>query len=141
PVSAAGESAALLQLPTLADELRAQRSPAAHTIAFSLKPRSAVTLGGRRPDAVVWLDDTGSWTTSSAFTATPLPAVADFLRRNPADASFGTTWNRALPRDAYLYEDPAVGQRPARGGMTPSFPHVVKGTGAQPDQMFYDQWQ
>lgn len=25
--------------------------------------------------------------------------------------------------------------------MTPSFPHVVKGTGEQPDQMFYDQWQ
>jgi predicted AlkP superfamily pyrophosphatase or phosphodiesterase len=141
PVVAAGESTARLQLPTLADELRAQRSPAAHTIAFSLKPRSAVTLGGRRPDAVVWLDDTGAWTTSSAFTATPLPAVADFLRRNPADASFGTTWDRALSRDTYLYEDPAMGRRPARGGMTPSFPHVVKGTGAQPDQMFYDQWQ
>jgi predicted AlkP superfamily pyrophosphatase or phosphodiesterase len=25
--------------------------------------------------------------------------------------------------------------------MTPSFPHVVKGTAAQPDPMFYDQWQ
>lgn len=140
-VVAAGESTALLQLPTLADELRAQLSPAGHTIAFSLKPRSAVTLGGRRPDAVVWLDDTGSWTTSSAFTATPLPAVADFLRRNPADASFGATWDRALPRDTYLYEDPAMSRRPAKGGMTPSFPHVVKGTGTQPDQMFYDQWQ
>jgi predicted AlkP superfamily pyrophosphatase or phosphodiesterase len=141
PVVAAGESTARLQLPTLADELRAQRSPAAHHIAFSLKPRSAVTLGGRRPDAVIWLDDTGSWTTSTAFTAAPLPAVADFLRRNPVDASFGTTWNRALPRDAYLYEDPAVGMRRPKGGMTPSFPHVVKGTAAQPDQMFYDQWQ
>jgi predicted AlkP superfamily pyrophosphatase or phosphodiesterase len=140
-ILAAGESAARLQLPTLADELRAQRSPAGHTIAFSLKPRSAVTLGGRRPDAVAWLDDTGSWMTSTAFAAAPVPAVADFLRRNPVDASFGTTWDRTSRSETYLYEDPAVGLHPAKGGMTPSFPHVVKGNAERPDQMFYDQWQ
>src|SRR5207342_352340 len=36
--------------------------------------------------------------------------------------------------------DPAVGLRPAKG-MTPSFPHMVKGTAAVPDKVFYDQWQ
>ncbi len=140
PLQSGGESAARILLPTLADELRAQRSPA-HAIAFSLKPRSAVPLGGRRPDAVAWFDDGGSWATSTAFHAQPVPAVADFIRRNPVEKDLGRTWDLALPPNAYMYEDLPIGLQPAKAGMTPTFPHVLKSDGDAPDKTFYDQWQ
>jgi predicted AlkP superfamily pyrophosphatase or phosphodiesterase len=139
--AATGESAGRFLLPALADELRAQHPGRGHTIAVSLKPRSAIPLGGHKPDAVVWFDDNGSWMTSTAFSAGPVPAVAEFVRRNPIEADFGNTWDLALRPDAYLYEDTAVGLQAATKGMTPSFPHVLKGNGDAPDRMFYDQWQ
>ena len=138
---AGGESAARLLLPTLADELRAQRDPPGRTIAFSLKARSAITLGGRKPDAVAWFDDTGSWTTSTAFATGPVPAVAEFIKRNPVETDFGKTWDLALRREAYRYEPQPEGLRPAKGGMTPAFPHVLEGREHAPDRMFYDRWQ
>lgn len=140
PVTTAGESPARLRMTTLADELRAQLSPAARIIGFSLKARSVVTLSGRRPSAVAWFDDSGTWVTSTAFSAGPVPVVADFIRRNPVEKDFGKVWDRALPRDQYLFEDPAVGAGPAKG-MTNAFPHVVKGGSESADAMYYDQWQ
>jgi len=140
PVATAGESPARLRTTTLADELRTQLSPAARVIGFSLKARSVVMLSGRRPSAVAWFDDSGTWVTSTAFSAGPIPAVADFISRNPVEKDFGKVWDRALPRERYLFEDPAVGARAAKG-MTSAFPHVVKGGSPSPDAMYYDQWQ
>ena len=57
PVKARGESARRLWVSTLADELRAQLSPAAHVITFSPKARSTITLGGQHPDVVAWFDE------------------------------------------------------------------------------------
>jgi predicted AlkP superfamily pyrophosphatase or phosphodiesterase len=138
---AGGESAARMQVPTFADELRIQRDPPGRTIAFSLKARSSITLSGRKPDAVAWFDDSGSWTTSSAFASGPVPAVADFIRRNPVENDLGRTWDLALDVDAYHYDDQIEGLRPAKGGMAASFPYVVKGETDAPDRMFYERWQ
>jgi predicted AlkP superfamily pyrophosphatase or phosphodiesterase len=131
PVTVAGESAARLLAPTLADELRAQLSPASHVIAFSLKARSAVTLGGQHPDAVAWFADQGAWVTSTAFSPGPVREVADFISHRPVEQDLGKVWDRTLPKSAYLYEDPAVG---ITGGaeMTSGFPHTVRN---------YAQWQ
>jgi predicted AlkP superfamily pyrophosphatase or phosphodiesterase len=140
PVTAQGESAARLRAPALADELRAQLSPAGRTIAFSLKARSTVTLGGQRPDAIAWFDDSGAWVTSTAFSPGPVPEVADFIARNPVEKDFGKVWDRSLPKSSYLYEDPAVGAHPTKG-LGPAFPHALSGAKGSPDQTFYDQWQ
>src|SRR5262249_32329241 len=140
PIETEGESAVRLRTTTLADELRAQLDTAPRIAAFSLKARSAVTLAGRRPDAVVWFDDEGAWVTSTAFSKGPVPEVADYIARHPVEQDFGKVWERALPKDAYLYEEATVGLRAAKG-MTPTFPHVVKGAGTAPDKTFYDQWQ
>jgi len=125
PVAVAGESAARLLAPTLADELRAQLSPAARVIAFSLKARSAVTLGGQHPDAVAWFADQRAWVTSTAFSPGPVPEVADFISHHPVEQDFGKVWDRTLPKNVYLYEDPAVG---IIGGpeVTTGFPHIVR---------------
>jgi len=141
PVKDEGESLARLRVPTLADELRTQLSPSAHVAAFSLKARSAATLGGRRPDAVAWFDDSGSWVTSTAFSTGPVPQVADFIKRHPVEADLDKVWERALPNDRYLYEDPAIGISAIKGDMTPSFPHALKGASATADAGFYDRWQ
>ena len=136
-----GESLAMLKTTTLADELRTQLSPPARVIGFSMKARSVITLSGRRPSAVAWFDDLGTWVTSTAFSTQPVPEIADFVARNPIERDFGRTWDRALPKDAYLFEDPAIGPRPTKG-MTSAFPHLLKGAGgASPDQTFYDQWR
>jgi predicted AlkP superfamily pyrophosphatase or phosphodiesterase len=140
PIATEGESAVRLRTSTLADELRAQLDAPPRIAAFSLKARSAVTLGGHRPDAVVWFDDEGAWVTSTAYSKNPIPEVADYIARNPVEKDFGKVWDRALPKDAYLYEPTAVGLRVGKG-MTPTFPHIVKGGEGTPDREFYDQWQ
>ncbi len=139
-VTGVGDSAAKMRVATLADELRAQLSPAGRTIAFSLKARAAVTLGGQHPDAIAWFDDSGAWVTSTAFSKQPIPEVAAFISRHPVDDDFGKVWTRTLAPNAYFFEDPAVGIRTAKG-MTPSFPHALRGESSTPDDTFYDQWQ
>jgi predicted AlkP superfamily pyrophosphatase or phosphodiesterase len=136
-----GDSLSRLLLPTLADELRVQRDPPGRTIAFSLKARSSITLSGRKPDAAVWFDDTGTWTTASAFASAPVPAVADFIRRNPVERDLGKTWTLALEPGAYIYDEQTEGLRPAKGGMTASFPYLVKGETDAADRTFYERWQ
>ncbi len=140
PVPGAGNSAAPIRVTTFADELRAQLSPAAHVVAFSLKARSAIPLGGRHPDAVAWFDDSGTFVTSTAFTNTPTAAVADFIHRRPVEADGGKVWNRTLPASAYLYEEKAIGAH-APQGLSISFPHPLGGDAQKVDQGFYDRWQ
>ena len=141
PLTSTGESAARLQLTTLADEMRAQLTSLPHVIAFSLKPRAAIPLGGRRPDVVTWFDDAGAWATSTAFAPGPVASVAEYIKAHPVEKAFGRTWDRALPPNRYLYENPAIGLRPAKNGMTPTFPHVLKSPSGVPDQSFYYRWQ
>ena len=140
PVPGAGNSAAPIRVATLADELRAQLSPAARVVTFSLKARSAIPLGGRHPDAVAWFDDSGTFVTSTAFTNTPTAAVADFIRRRPVEGDVGKVWQRTLPVSAYLYEERAIGAH-APEGLSTSFPHPLGGDAHKLDQAFYDRWQ
>src|SRR5206468_2024122 len=101
------DSAQQLQLPTLADELRSQRS--AHVVSLSLKGRSAVMLAGRGGDAVTWMDeDVNGWVTSTAFTTAPVPAVQVFIDANPIAADYGKTWTRLLPTVDYTEPDDGV---------------------------------
>jgi predicted AlkP superfamily pyrophosphatase or phosphodiesterase len=139
PVAGVGDSAANFRTTTLSDELRSQLSPRGRVIAFSLKARSAITLGGHHPDAVTWFDDSGSWVTSSAFAGAPVPEVADFIRRHPVQKDFEKIWDRVLPKPAYLYEASAIGARSLIH--TATFPHSLSGAAASPDKAFYDRWQ
>ena len=61
-----------------------------------MKARSAIALAGHGGDAVVWFDDaSGSWTTSRAFAAGPVPAVKEFVERNPYEKDLGTRLDAA----------------------------------------------
>ena len=126
--------------PSLADELRAQQ-PGSRTVAVSLKARSAIPLGGRTPDAVVWFDDgAGSFVTAKAFAAEPVPAVKAFLDASPFERDLGREWALFGSRDSYLQADAGIEERPP-APWTGLFPHQVGAPDGKPDATFFDLWQ
>lgn len=140
PVKGVGHSATRLMAPALADELRLQHASPPRVVTVSMKARSAINLGGRRPDVVTWLDDSGDWVTSTAFAKAPIPFVADYVRARPLAKEVGRVWDRALPGDRYLYEESTVGLRKPKIGSL-SFPHVLKGDPSAIDAAFSDAWE
>jgi predicted AlkP superfamily pyrophosphatase or phosphodiesterase len=134
-----GNSAVHLWTPTLADELRAQR-PGARVVSVSMKARSAIALAGHGADAIVWFDDpSGSWATSRAFASGPVPAVKEFVERNPYEKDLGKVWTLSGAPDSYLMRDAGVGERPP-AGWNGLFPHPINGRGGL-DAQFFALWQ
>ena len=116
-------SARHLRAPTLADELRRQAASPPRIVSLALKARSAISLvgqGGARTLAV-WEEDSGTWATSTAYATVPMPEVASFVATHPTRAARGSSWERRLPIEAYLYDDRAPGE--PTGGV---FPHSLK---------------
>jgi predicted AlkP superfamily pyrophosphatase or phosphodiesterase len=119
-----GSSPQRLLVPTLADELRAQK-PGARVVAVSLKSRGAIPLAGRAADAIVWFDDTAAtFTTSRAYAQAPVAEVKRFIDANPVEKQYGQTWELLGPPGSYLQRDSGIGERPP-GGWTSIFPHVI----------------
>jgi hypothetical protein len=134
-----GNSATHLLTPTLADELRAQK-PGARVVAVSMKARSAIALAGHAADAVAWFDDpSGSWATSKAFTSEPVPAVKEFVEKNPYEKDLGRVWTLSGPTDSYVNRDAGIGERPP-AGWNGLFPHPINGRGGV-DAQFFALWQ
>ena len=134
-----GDSAWRMQLPSFAEELKYQTGSATRVVTFSMKARSAITMAGHKADGVTWMDPSGALVTSAAFGT--LPFVEEFAKNNPVTKDYGKTWTESLPRNAYLYEETAVGAR-AIDGWTTTFPHPLRGKegSTQPDAVFYEQW-
>lgn len=141
PVTGVGNSARHLMSNTLSDEMRLQGSPAPKVVSISLKARSAINLGGHRPDVVIWLDEAdGEWVTSTAFAKAPVPYLADYVTKHPLKAEMGRTWERSLPKDKYLY-DYSTQDRRSIALVTKEFPHLVKGRGDEVRGAFTDAWE
>jgi predicted AlkP superfamily pyrophosphatase or phosphodiesterase len=134
-----GNSAKRMLVPTLADELRAQK-PGARVVALSLKAYSAIGLAGHAGDAVVWFDDqAGSFATSRAYSPGPVPEVKAFIDRHPFERDHGTVWTLSAPASTYVMRDAGVGERPLPG-WSGLFPHPLVGRNG-PDSQFFDLWQ
>lgn len=137
--SRSGNSAKQLLVPTLADELRAQR-PGARVVTLSLKSRSAISLAGHAGDAVTWFDDdAGSFVTSKAFAQAPVPAVQRFVARDPYEADEGRDWTLRDAAASYASRDAGAGERPP-APWTSLFPHRLQGQKPL-DPQFFDLWQ
>jgi predicted AlkP superfamily pyrophosphatase or phosphodiesterase len=135
--SVQGDSARLLRVPAIGEQIikRGGRS-----VAFSLKPRSAVTLTGHAATAVAWFDDRGGWTTSTAFAKAPVPFLQAFIDANPMSADYDKVWERSLPLSAYQGEDAMPGEGKVVG-WTSTFPHPLGVPGGKVDNDFYARWQ
>jgi hypothetical protein len=134
--SVQGDSAKKLLVPAIGEQIM---NRGGRSVAISLKPRSAVTLTGHKSTAVVWFDDRGGWTTSTAFTKAPVPYIQEFISKNPLTADFDKVWERTLPVTAYQGED-EVKSEGTTAGWTRSFPHVMGIRGGK-DSEFYSRWQ
>ena len=129
-----GDSARWILVPTLAQKVR---EAGGRSVALSLKPRSAISLAGTNPSAVVWLHERAGWTTSSAFSSGRLEWLDAFIAANPVAADGGKVWERTLPVGEYAGPDDGTGER-VPNGWTRTFPHPV----AQADAPgFMTQWQ
>jgi predicted AlkP superfamily pyrophosphatase or phosphodiesterase len=141
PVSGVGHSARQLLSTTLADELRLQGAAAPRVVSISLKARSAISLGGHKPDAVIWLDEAdGEWVTSTGFTSAPTTFFADYIAKHPLRSEMGRRWDRSLPLDRYVGQYSSQDRRRIALVST-EFPHTVKGTGAEVGGAFTDAWE
>ena len=129
-----GESAASLLVAPLAQQLR--ENTGGRTVGISLKPRSAITMVGTNPTAVLWFHDRAGWTTSTAFTAKPIDWIQTFITANPIEAYRGRTWERLLPAASYTGDDDGNGERTPSGWAT-TFPHQLGDPAAQ----FMLHWQ
>lgn len=141
PVRGVGHSAKHLMSTTLSDEMRLQGSPGPRVVSISLKARSAISMAGHRPDAVIWLDEAdGEWVTSTAFANEPAAFFANYIVKHSLRAEMGRRWERSLPLDQYVYDYSTQGrQRIAL--VSTEFPHTVKGTGAEVGGAFTDAWE
>ncbi len=136
-----GNSAAKLLVPAFADELKYQTGATSRVVAFSLKARAAIMLGGRLADSVTWFDPAvGAWTTSSAYPVASF--VEEFAKAHPVTSEFGKTWAPLLPSSAYFYPQAALGAVPP-AGFGAAFPHPLRGKpdGKGPDPYFYEKWE
>ncbi|HUL72963.1 MAG TPA: alkaline phosphatase family protein [Vicinamibacterales bacterium] len=131
-----------LLIPTLADELRRQARQPPQIVAISLKPRSAIGLGGHGGPGtmVLWEEDNGTWATSDAYTKTPWPVVDEYVRAHPIASAYGQVWTRLLPDSAYLYDDDAPGEASPRP-WTRTFPHPLESPTGKPDATFVSAWE
>jgi predicted AlkP superfamily pyrophosphatase or phosphodiesterase len=132
-----GDSARRMLVPTLSEQIHALGGRSA---AISSKPRSAVPLAGKRADAVIWFDDRGGWSTSSAYTNAPVPFLQEFIAANPVSADYDKVWDRTLPVTSYRHADDAAGEG-TPSGWTRTFPHPLGVPGGEPDGAFYSRWQ
>ena len=123
-----------LLVPTLADELRAQRDPSARVVAFSIKSRSAIVLAGQHADAVAWFDAGNAWTTSTAFADEPVPFVAEYVRAHPVEDAMGRVWTPTIEPDRFRFATNG-------GAGAASFSHRMTGEADAPDTAFYNQWK
>lgn len=133
-----GDSAWRMRIPAFSDELRLQGNGATRVVTFSIKARTAITLGGHKADAATWFEGDG-WVTSNAYGT--LPFIETFAKAHPVKEDYGKTWTLALPRESYLYAESAVGAA-APAGWDLKFPHPLRGKNAssEPDDAFYGQW-
>jgi hypothetical protein len=126
---AKGVSPERLLAPTFADALKEATGGKGRVVSLSLKDRSAVLPGGRRPDACYWLDTTrGQFVTSTYYRDALHPWVAEFNRSGSIDAWRGKKWTRVRERldyEKFSGPDDAAGEGTLPFART--FPHALGG--------------
>jgi predicted AlkP superfamily pyrophosphatase or phosphodiesterase len=118
-----------LLAPTLSDAIKEATQGRGRVVALSLKDRSAVLPGGRRPDACYWADSDGRFVTSSYYRQRAHPWVTAFNDSKLSDRWRGKTWERLRPDVDYERwsgkdDSPGEGKGTYQGR---TFPHPMEG--------------
>jgi len=131
-----GSSPHFLMRPALGDWLKKQHA-GAKVISVSRKDRSAILLGGHKPDGAYWFNYQNGGFTSSTHYFEKLPAwVSEWNSQHLADAYRGEVLEKIRPADEYLAsrEDLFDGEA---GELQSAFPHPFSGDTVKPGEDFY----
>lgn len=114
---------------TVGDALRLATGMRARVVSVAIKDRSAVLMGGQRPNGAYWFDArTCSFVTSTYYMERPPGWIDDFNARQPCRPYLDQTWTRLradLDYMRYSDVDDASYERPLFGfGRT--FPHPIE---------------
>ncbi|MFO0803296.1 MAG: alkaline phosphatase family protein [Gemmataceae bacterium] len=110
-----GMSPERLLVETVGDKLQAS-SAKSRVVSLSIKDRTAVLLGGKKPDAAYCFDSRdGQFHTGAYYRQAVHPWVEEFNKSGRVDAWIGKEWTRFKPID---YEFMGVGSDDAAGEAT-----------------------
>ncbi|MBN9121855.1 MAG: alkaline phosphatase family protein [Planctomycetes bacterium] len=136
-----GLSPERLLAPTVADALKDATGGKGRVVAVSFKDRSAVLMGGRRPDACYWFDTAdGQFVTSTYYRDALHSWVKEFNTGRPADRWFGKNWNRLrsdLDYPRHCGPDDIAGEG-VGVGQGRRFPHPMDGGQKAAGKKYYD---
>jgi predicted AlkP superfamily pyrophosphatase or phosphodiesterase len=136
-----GASPELLLASTVGDVLKESSGGRARVVSLSLKDRSAILMGGRRPDACYWFETpTGTFVTSTYYRERVHSWVEAFNREAARDRWFGKDWTRLradLDYVKYCGPDDVPGEGTGSGqGRT--FPHAMTGGAGKSGKQYYE---
>lgn len=120
----------------LGDWLKAEH-PKAKVVSISRKDRSAILLGGQKPDAAYWYNTRNGGFTSSSHYFNELPDwVKAWNERRDADKFFGKTWQKSRPEEEYFASREDLFDGEADGPHS-TFPHAYAPSEPNPGEGFY----
>ena len=120
---AKGRSPRHLMTDAVGDWLKRER-PGSRVFAVSQKDRSAIMLGGRKPDGVYWFDDTKGRFVTSTYYMDSLPTWVSAYDCFPyREKAIREGWTKGWPEDVYklAHEDSFPAEN---DGVAITFPHV-----------------
>jgi hypothetical protein len=136
--SGIGFSPERLLAGTVADVVKANGG---RVFSLSIKDRTAVMMGGKKPDGAYCFDARdGKFSTGAFYRDTPHAWIEEFNKANLVDTFFDKKWERFKPDLDYKRfagEDDAPGESAGTNKMGKVFPHPLKGELTAPADKFY----
>lgn len=109
---------------TIGDQMKISSYGKAKVFSVSNKDRSAILLGGHRPDGVYWIDDASGRFVTSTYYGTTYPAwVTAYNDTKPLDRWIGQSWTRLIDSAVYPSVEPGIASHYESYGMDTVYPH------------------
>jgi hypothetical protein len=116
-----------LQASTFSDELEMTTNKKSKVFGIGIKDNSAIFSTGHSADGVYWFDDvTGTWMTSTYYTKSLPPWVADFNATGYAESYLSGSWSLLKPPADYADCLPDSNSFEAGFDSINSFPYDLK---------------
>jgi hypothetical protein len=138
-----GFSPERLLAETVGDRLKDATGGKGRVFSLSIKDRTAVLMGGKKPDGVYCFDTRdGMFHTGAFYREQALPWVGVFDAGKPANGWFGQKWDRLRPDLDYAKitgsADDAAGEAVGFNGQGRTFPHPFMGKLSKPEKAYYE---
>lgn len=137
-----GFSPERLLAETVGDKLKAADGGKGRVVSLSIKDRTAVLMGGSKPDAAYCFDvRDGLFHTGTYYRDQPHAWVTEFNAAKPAEKWFDQQWDRVRPDLDYAKvtgnPDDAPGESTGANKQGRVFPHPYKGQLAAPAPAYF----